>query len=198
LDAVTVAEPIQSAIVSEFKNVANPEPLQQQVARRPAVLLVAHVAMRGDVEGREDRWVAGPGAPAPIEGMVVRSENPAVLGVETQVLVAGAKQWTDWTPVGGFAGTRGRGLPLVAVRLRVSGSEASRMELAAEALFLGSTSVAKTGRQIEFASVTGSDPLVGLKLGVRTISASPDAIPTDGPWRDRGSRVRVFRSSVGA
>jgi hypothetical protein len=39
--------------------------------------------------------------------------------------------------------------------------------------------------------------LVGLKLGVRTAEKPPVAQQSDGPWRDRGSRVRVFRSSSG-
>jgi Holliday junction resolvase len=194
-NAVTVAEPIQSAVVSDFRDTGV---IEKSRSPRSRVSLLAHVAMRGDVEGREDRWIAGPGAPAPIEGIAIRSENPAIVGVETQVLVAGSKQWSDWAPTGAFAGTRGRGLPLVGVRLRVTGSEAPRTELAAEALFLGATAVAKSGRLVEFANSTGSDPLVGIKIGMRTTVASPDAVTAEGSWRDRGSKVRVFRSSAGA
>jgi len=153
--------------------------------------------MRGDVEAAEDQWIAGPNAPAPVEGLLVRSEDNALLAVEMQALIAGAQQWTGWTSAGGFVGTRGRGLPLLALRLRLAGADASQLELIAEALFLGATTVAKAGRQIEFASSTGSDPLVGLKLGVRTAEAPPVAQQADGPWRDRGARVRVFRSSTG-
>jgi hypothetical protein len=86
---------------------------------------------------------------------------------------------------------------LIAARFRLVGAEGASMEITADALFLGAAALTKTGRQIEFASPTGSDPLVGLKLGVRTVEKSPAAQLSDGPWRDRGSRVRVFRSSSG-
>jgi hypothetical protein len=194
-NARTIAEPVRSAIVSEFREPWAASPSKSEKAVRPELTFLAHVAMRGDVEGHEDQWVAGPKAPAPIEGLAVRSADPARFAVEMQVLIAGAKQWSDWTAAGGYAGTRGRGLPLLALRLRVSGAESAGVELVAEALFLGSTAVAKSGRQIEFASPTGSDPLVGFKLGVRTVERLPIAQQSDGSWRDRGSRVRVFRSS---
>jgi Clostridial hydrophobic W len=202
-NAKTVAEPIKSAMLRDFAELRARDSERSQEAKpakpvKPALAFVAHVAMRGDVEAREDQWIAGPNAPAPIEGLAIKSENPSRLGVEIQALIAGAQQWTGWASSGAYTGTKGRGLPLLGLRLRLSGAEAARMEFSAEGLFLGSTSVAKSGRQIEFVSATGSDPLVGLKLGVRTIERSPSALTSEGPWRDRGSRVRVFRSSSGA
>ncbi len=191
-NARVIAEPIKSSVVPPFYA----PHIVADDAVRPAVSLIAHVAMRGDVEVAEDQWIAGPNAPAPIEGLVIRSESPERLTIETQVLIAGAQQWTDWAQSGAYAGTRGRGLPLLAMRLRLSGPEAARAELVGEALFLGSPSVVKKGRQIEFASSSGSDPLVGLKVGVRTAQKPPVAGEADGSWRDRGSRVRVFRSST--
>ena len=189
----TVAELPKPTLVSDFREpsaIAVPAP-----SVKPELSLIAHVAMRGDVGVGEDQWVAGPNAPAPIEGIALVSSDPGRLAVESQILVAGAKQWTDWVGSGEYAGTRGRGLPLLAVRFRLVGADAAQMEMFADALFLGAAALAKNGRQIEFLSPTGSDPLVGLKLGVRTVERLPVAQPTDGPWRDRGSRVRVFRSS---
>ena len=192
--ARTVAEPPLTAIISDFRE---PESARLGSTTKPSLTLGAHVAMRGDVEVGEDQWVAGPNAPAAIEGILLRSAEPERLAIEAQVLVGGAKQWSDWVASGGYAGTRGRGLPLIAVRLRLVGADATSMEINADALFLGTTALSKTGRQIEFVSPAGSDPLVGLKLGVRTVEKSPVVQQSDGPWRDRGSRVRVFRSSAG-
>jgi len=207
LDGVrTVAGPAKTATISDFgapvgtaapAPSATPTPTIVAAAAKPGLSFVAHVAMRGDVEVSEDQWMAGPTAPAPIEGIVLRSSDPTQLAIETQVLVAGAQKWSDWVGSGSYAGTRGRGLPLIALRLRLSGAGAAQKEIYADALFLGAVAVAKTGRQIEFVSPTGSDPLVGLKLGVRTVEKPPVAQQSDGPWRDRGSRVRVFRSSSG-
>lgn len=192
--ARTVAEAPKTAIVSDFRE---SDAVRPGASAKPGLTFSAHVAMRGDVEVGEDQWVAGPNAPAPIEGLVLRSAEPDRLAIEAQVLVAGAKQWSDWVAPGAYAGTRGRGLPLIAARFRLVGAEGASMEITADALFLGAAALTKTGRQIEFASPTGSDPLVGLKLGVRTVEKSPAAQQSDGPWRDRGSRVRVFRSSSG-
>ena len=69
--------------------------------------------------------------------------------------------------------------------------------ISAEALFLGQMVQTKTGRQVEFASSTGSDPLVGLKLGVNAVEKPLGAQTNEGPAQDRGSRVRVFRPSTG-
>ena len=153
--------------------------------------------MRGDVAVTENEWLAGPGSPAPIEGIGVRSTDRDRLSVEMQVLAVGAPQWSVWVGDGAFAGTRGRGLPLAGVRLRLVGAEASRVELSAEALFLGQMVQTKTGRQVEFASATGSDPLVGLKLGVQAVGKPLGVQKNEGPAQDRGSRVRVFRPSAG-
>jgi hypothetical protein len=153
--------------------------------------------MRGDVAVTENEWLAGPGSPAPIEGIGIRSTDRERLSVEMQVLAVGAPQWSIWVGDGAFAGTRGRGLPLAGVRLRLVGAEASRVEFSAEALFLGHMVQTKTGRQVEFASSTGSDPLVGLKLGVNTVERPVRAQKNEGPGQDRGSRVRVFRPSAG-
>jgi len=210
--ARTVAEPPSSALVSELREpaavfvpapvvpvAATSAPVAQAAAQsvRPGLTFVAHVAMRGDVVAGEDQWMAGPNAPAPVEGIVLRSAEPSRLVIEIQVLVAGAQKWSEWVGSGVYAGTRGRGLPLIALRFRLVGTDAAQMEIHADALFLGAAVLTKTGRQIEFASATGSDPLVGLKLGVRTVEKPPVAQQSEGPWRDRGSRVRVFRSSSG-
>lgn len=157
--------------------------------------MVGHVAMRGDVTVSEDEWMAGPDSPAPIEGLGVKTQGRDRLAIELQVLVVGAQQWSIWVEDGVFAGTRGRGLSLAGVRLRLVGPDAPQAELAAEALFLGSMVQSKNGRQIEFTSSTGSEPLVGFKLSLKRHDAALGGRLSEGPWQDRGSRVRVYKSS---
>lgn len=166
------------------------------VAAPAEISLLAHVAVRGDVTIRGDEWVAGPDSPAPIEGLEIKSISQPGLQLELQVLIASRPpRWSEWAKPGVFAGTKGRGLPLGGVRLRLLGATAEGWELAADALFLGSLVKSKRGREIELVSATGTDPLVGLKLGVRTVekvTAPPISVVSN---RDRSPRVRVFRAS---
>lgn len=81
--AKTIAEPIKSTLVSSFQEAPAPfkqapaaphqgayaAPAPDAAASRPAISILAHVAMRGDVECAEGQWVAGPNAPAPVEGL---------------------------------------------------------------------------------------------------------------------------------
>jgi len=163
---------------------------------RVEISLLAHVAVRGDLTVKGEEWVAGPDAPAPIEGLEIQSVSQPGLNIEVQVLIAGRPpRWSEWAKLGVFAGTRGRGLPLVGVRLRLQGGNTEEMELVADALFLGSLVKSKRGREIEFASASGSDPLVGFKLALRAlekVAAPPISVVGN---RDRGPRVRVFRAS---
>jgi hypothetical protein len=165
--------------------------------------LLAHVARRGDVEVGSGEWIAGPNAPAAIEGVEVRGSLRPGLRIEVQPLVAtNPPRWLDWTPAGVFAGSRGRALPLFGLRLRLSGEEASRFVLSAEALFLGSPIEVKRGREVELVGAAGSDPLVGLKLAVAESVAAGTGFtaPSSAAFAPQRSepRVRVFRAAAGA
>jgi hypothetical protein len=157
--------------------------------------LLAHVSRRGDVDVGAGEWVAGPKAPAVIEGLEIRgSTNPGV-GLELQPQVATTPpRWLDWVAPGKFAGTRGRGLALAGIRARLVGAEASRFVLSAEALFLGSAVQSKSGREIELVGSPGGDPLVGLRLDV--VAAVEDGVPAKAATVQQRpeSRVRVFRA----
>ena len=158
--------------------------------------LLAHVSRRGDVDVAAGEWVAGPNAPAVIEGLEIRgSTNPGV-GLELQPQVATTPpRWLDWVSPGKFAGTRGRGLALAGIRVRLVGAEASRFVLSAEALFLGSAIQGKRGQEIELVGSPGGDPLVGLRLDV--VAAAEDGVlakATNVQQRPE-SRVRVFRAT---
>ncbi len=158
--------------------------------------ILGHVAMRGDVNLREGEWVAGPEAPAPVEGVSFSSSDRERLAIETQILVVGAPRWSVWVGDGGYAGTRGRGRALSGIRLRLVGADAAKYELAAEALFLGAMVQAKTGRQLEFVGSAGSDPLVGLKVNAKRAEA-PRAEKSEASQLGRGARVRIYKPTIG-
>jgi hypothetical protein len=160
--------------------------------------LMAHLARRGDVEVGAGQWAAGPDAPTPIEGLEIRSPQRAVVRIESQALVSGRPpRWSDWVLPGSFAGSRGRSLPLIGARFRLTGSESHRFELAADALFLGSAIVSKRGREIEFVSAAGLDPLIGLRLAVLSASGQAANPVENSQKREREPRVRIFRAAAG-
>lgn len=165
----------------------------------------AHVARRGDVEVPAAQWVAGPGAPAAIEGIEIRGALPEGVRIYTQVLVpTNPPRWLEWAPEGVYAGTRGRAMPLVGLRLRLGGEAAARFVIRGEALFLGAAVVSKRAREVEFVGSGAADPLVGFRLDLE--SASPVAADVKPPKsrvtasqaameHQAGSRVRVFRAA---
>lgn len=157
--------------------------------------LLAHVAMRGDVEVGAGEWVAGPSAPGPIEGLEIRGLDASGCSVEAQVLVSTKPpRWSAWTRSGEYVGTRGRSLPLSGVRLRLSGGDSERVELVAEAAFLGSLVKSQRGREVEFLSGVGADPLVGLKFSVEAKEFAGGARGDFAPEAESKSKVRIFRA----
>jgi hypothetical protein len=196
LDASFRLEPIVLAEDSSAPQV-EPEVVRAPVAAAPFSFL-AHLANRGDTAFAQNIWAGGPDAPAAVEGMqIVAEDGPAA--IELQVLVGSRPpRWSEWVGAGQYAGTRGHGLPLVGLRLRVK-PEFAGLEIAAEALFLGALVASQRGRQVEFISGSGVDPLVGVKIGLQTVqevgatrgTAAPDALV-----KDREPRVRVFRAST--
>ena len=173
----------------EAPRAVEPEPVRPAPPRLPepipAPKHVVHVARKGDVALGWDQWAGGPKTPAPVEGLELAPGTP----LQAQALVAGADSWSDWADAGVFLGTRGRGLPLLGLRLRRIGPHAETHEAAAEALFLGAPVASRQGREIEFLSPTGREPLVGLKISLPQPAPSAAA-----PWPPTPSKLRVFRN----
>ncbi|WP_177302925.1 hypothetical protein [Methylobacterium sp. 174MFSha1.1] len=151
----------------------------------------------------EGVWIAGPDAPAPIEGVAVRvGDTRSDLRLEYQVLVGGANGgWTAWT-TGDYAGTKGQARPLLGIRMRLSGGAARAVTLAVDALFLGATVEAARGDHVELLSGAGVDPLVGLKIALVPVPSGTDpgknSLVQSRPAQQaesRAGRVRVFRAS---
>lgn len=175
--------------------------LRGSAIRRPQLEVLGHVSRRGDVLVGAGEWIAGPDAPAPIEGIALRALEPLGATIEYQALIGGpGAAWTRWTAEA-FAGTRGKFGTLTGLRLRLTGPGASAFQFEAEALFLGSATVHRRGREVELSSYSGADPLVGLKVAV--ISEETQVSPAtaraaevpDPESEQRLGRVRVFRAT---
>jgi hypothetical protein len=167
---------------------------------KAAPTILAHVSRRGDVEVAMGAWIAGPDAPSPIEGLEVRGALPEGVAIELQPLLAtNPPRWMDWSGPGSFVGTRRRALPLSGLRLRLSGASAASFEIAASGLFLGSPVLNRRGREVEFVSSAGLDPLVGLQVELVAASvegpAANDRTLAESPPE---SKLKVFRAMASA
>jgi hypothetical protein len=199
-EALVAAEPAATP-----KAVASGRPAARKAKEPPVAYsgfgVMAHVARRGDLLVEAGEWIGGPAAPAPVEGLQINWTPPAGVTLDYQVLAVGAGgRWSAIVSAGEFAGSRGRRLPLVGVRLRLGGAHAERYTLLGEALFLGSAVESLTSRELQFVSRSGTDPLVGLRLDLREATAAVRepaarfAPPVKTSDARRGGRVRVFRS----
>lgn len=157
-----------------------------------AVQILGHLARRGDVRVGSGEWLGGPAAPLPIEGVAVAGV-PSSLGLEYQVRSGVRKvQWSPWVPAGSFAGSRGRAIPLLGIRFRLGSTGA---ELRAEALFLGSPVVSRSGAEVELVGLSDRDPMVGLSLSLSDAELKYVG-EISSVTRDAAARVRVFRAGA--
>ena len=172
-------------------------------SRASNALFLAHISRRGDVWVTPGAWAAGPDAPGRIEGLELRPLDKQGVRAELRVLAASRDaNWSDWIGAGAFGGSRGQSRSLAGVRLRLTGDQAHRFIVDAEALFLGSAIMTKRGREVECVSAAGRDPLVGLRFDVcpeRRLSVrAPPFMPgrDSPPGREAQPRVRVFRAAA--
>jgi hypothetical protein len=156
--------------------------------------IIGHVAGIGDVTARADEWLAGPSAPARIEGVsIVWPGKPDDLDISYCVKLARPHAVSGrMMGLGAYAGTRGRALPIVSIRLEMSGAAASSFRLVSEAAFLGAPIARTSGKQIEMSGPTGREPLVGFRLRLDEINIPLQPVLT--PAARSQGRVRVFRS----
>jgi hypothetical protein len=159
-----------------------------------------HVASIGDVVVEADEWLAGPSKPSRIEGISIAwPGKPDDLDMRYSVRTARAQAISGRVvELGSFAGTRGKGLPVVGVTIEISGRGASNFELVVEAIFLGSPAMRITGKRVVAQGPTSREPLVGLRLRLRQLNAPQTIAPVAmaiAPPRS-SSRVRVFRNQA--
>lgn len=171
--------------------------------------ILAHVAGIGDVAAGPDSWIAGPTAPSRIEGLALEWPNkPVDLDIRYAVKLPGPQNAApNMVPLGAFAGTRGRALPITGLILDLAGRD--DVQFVAEALFLNAPTLKASGRRIALAGPTGREPMVGLRINLEILSVPEPALPAPSwapnavqppasPQSPRkpttSGRVRVFRS----
>lgn len=158
--------------------------------------ILGHVAGVGDVYVRPDEWIAGPEAPARIEGLSIDwPDKPESVDVSYSVKLARPHAASGRTMgLGDYAGTRGRALPIVGLTIELSGPSASDFQLVGEAAFLGAPLTRMIGRRISVSGLTGREPLVGLRLRFDEVGAAPR--PEVPKIKRSNPSLRVFRATA--
>jgi len=203
LESVGVLSDDAGAAARTNSAARSPGPLPQ--IERPSgpngsdgALLLAHISRRGDVSVKANEWAGGPDAPGRIEGLAILGLGRDGLRGEVQVLPGSRDPtWSEWTGEDDFAGTRGRHQPLLGVRMRLAGDQVHSFIIHAEALFLGSAILSKRGREVECLSVSGRDPLVGLRLEIGPERRATARAAISKADECEQPRVRIFRAHAG-
>lgn len=157
--------------------------------------VLGHVAGRGDIVVGPNAWIAGPAAPSRVEGVALEwPDKPASVDIRYAVQLANGQTGSGkMVPLGTYAGTRGRALPLTGVVLEMSGTD--ELKFVAEAGFLNAPTLRAVGKRVVLSGPTSREPLVGIRIGIER-SAPAEVVATSAmPRKSAGSaRVRVFRS----
>jgi hypothetical protein len=157
--------------------------------------LLGHVAGRGDVVVGPNAWIAGPAAPSRVEGVALEwPDKPAGVDIRYAVQFANGQAGSGrMVPLGTYAGTRGRALPLTGVVLEISSTD--ELEFVAEAGFLNAPTLRAVGKRVVLSGPTNREPLVGLRIGIERVATMERVATPAEPRKPAGSaRVRVFRS----
>ena len=154
-------------------------PAKSKVARRSSfdlktLRVLGHVGGIGDVIVNANEWVAGPAAPARIEGLAIQwPDKPADLEIRYAAKTAQPQLGSGRAvPLGSFAGTRGKAMPIVGVMLELAGPAAAHFQFFIEAIFLGALAQRMRGKRLLVSGPTGREPLVGLRLALEPVRAA--------------------------
>ena len=127
---------------------------------------MGHVQNRGDTEAGPDGWLGSPGSSLAIEGFRL-SLGAGLSSCELayQALLAD-DQLSEPVKAGLYCGTRGKGLPLFGLVLRVDPASAASFGIQAEGQFRDGTVDGPVGPGTILRSATPS-PLTALRITVK-------------------------------
>jgi hypothetical protein len=193
--AVVRVEPIQAGRMSNTATGQSNGRGSHTHATAEGLKLLGHVAGRGDVIVGPNAWIAGPAAPSRVEGVALEwPDKPADVDIRYAVQFANGQAGSGrMVPLGTYAGTRGRALPLTGVVLEMSSTD--DLEFVAEAGFLNAPTLRAVGKRVVLSGPTNREPLVGIRIGIERVATVEHVVTPAEPRKPAGSaRVRVFRS----
>lgn len=117
--------------------VAPPEPMAKDV--------VAHIQTRGDVGAKFGDWLGEPNSKNWIEGFVINAPEGIAPEDITYQAVLGRGWLSPWVEAGQYCGSRGMALPLLGLRVRLTGKAAEAYTVSCSAAFIGGAKVGPVG-----------------------------------------------------
>ncbi len=109
------------------------------------VNVIAHIQGRGDVGAKFGAWLGERGSNAWIEGFAITAPeglDPSSLSYQA---VLGRGWLSPWVEAGQYCGSRGMALPLLGVRIRLSGEAAEQYDISYSATFVGGATAGPVG-----------------------------------------------------
>ena len=147
--------------------------------RRPVMVLtephdiIAHIQRTGDTGRSFGEWVGTPGSQMAIEGFSLTAPKEFEPSDLTYQAVLGRGWMSPWSESGHFCGSRGMALPILGLRVKLSGAAAKRYELRYDATFLDGTKLEGLGSEdtCETASLAALEAM-RIELTPKTAAAS--------------------------
>ncbi|MGL4239875.1 MAG: hypothetical protein ACRCTI_02055, partial [Beijerinckiaceae bacterium] len=164
------------------------------------LIILGHVAHRGDISAVAGEWLGSPSGDQAIEGLELRWPNaPRGFDMALRLTVNdhGRRQLPE-AGLGIFSGTRRRAAPVVGIDIALEGRRPDGWLIDCEAAFAGQDVLTARGARIALNGKTGREPLVGLRIRIGDEDALQEnqkgalaAIAAeDGA---KAARVRIFR-----
>jgi hypothetical protein len=198
IEPITQGNPVQDQSAPSSSSSSK----KTAVSSRPdpsGLRVLGHITGIGDKLVTANEWIGGPSAPLRIEGFAIEwPDKPSDIDIRYAVKTSKPEPISGRPfELGSFAGTRGKAMPIVSVMVEISGAQATNLQFAVEAVFLGAPVTRLVGKRIIASGPTGREPLVGLRLALEDTAAAeqPKTSSLDAaPPREGAGRVRVFRS----
>lgn len=132
--------------------------------------LVVHVKSRGDIRGQLGEWVGDRGGNLWIEGFTI-APPPGLTGDDLEYQAVLGKGWmSPWVKAGAFCGSRGMGIPIQGLRLRLNHEAEKRIRLSVGVTFKGGT-VEESASVGQICALDPLQPVTALRIGAAPIAA---------------------------
>jgi hypothetical protein len=110
-----------------------------------AVDVIEHIQSRGDVGTKFGEWLGEKGSQNWVEGFSVNAPEGIAPSDFTYQAVLGRGWLSPWVEAGQYCGSRGMALPLLGLRIRLSGEAAEQYEISYSTTFIGGATAGPVG-----------------------------------------------------
>jgi hypothetical protein len=113
---------------------------------REKVDVMAHIQTRGDVGVKFGHWLGEQGSQNWIEGFAIAAPEGTEVADLAYQAVLGRGWLSPWVEAGQYCGSRGMALPLLGLRVRLTGDAAEQFDLTVAASFIDGTKAGPVGQ----------------------------------------------------